>query len=197
MLLLVKAELRAQCRGIRLHYCQRYASSGCIRLSRRATRKLALPCPSQIFPTPPALWVPEQETRRCNNGRPKACSQALLKCPLNCQTAPILFLSGLGAPPCPRPQDAYVALLRPEDVAAGVGACFTAALAQLSGLQDAAAEDVMVRGRAGGRARGRGRSLMSARSCMRVLSAGRGGGGRHGGARGEQEGKGEEGLLRF
>lgn len=39
-----------------------------------------------------------------------------------------------------------MALLRPEDLAGGVGACWGAALAQLSGLgHDCAAEDVMVR----------------------------------------------------
>ncbi|GLC43708.1 hypothetical protein PLESTM_001506800 [Pleodorina starrii] len=40
-------------------------------------------------------------------------------------------------------QGAYVALLRPEDLAAGVGGCFGSALAQLSGLGDSAAEDVL------------------------------------------------------
>ncbi|PNW71047.1 hypothetical protein CHLRE_17g744247v5 [Chlamydomonas reinhardtii] len=77
-----------------------------------------------------------------------------------CQTQsaiPTLLLSTNGASPADRldlygafatylreQQDAYVALLRPEDLAGGVGACWGAALAQLSGLgHDCAAEDVM------------------------------------------------------
>ncbi|GIL60763.1 hypothetical protein Vafri_15293 [Volvox africanus] len=39
--------------------------------------------------------------------------------------------------------NAYVALLRPEDLAADVGSCFSSALAQFSGLPGAAAEDVL------------------------------------------------------
>ncbi|KAG2488275.1 hypothetical protein HYH03_013125 [Edaphochlamys debaryana] len=68
---------------------------------------------------------------------------------------PALLLSTNGASPADRldlygafatylreRQDAYVALLRPEDLASGVGAAFSAALAQLSGNPAAAAEDV-------------------------------------------------------
>ncbi|GLI66584.1 hypothetical protein VaNZ11_010504 [Volvox africanus] len=39
--------------------------------------------------------------------------------------------------------NAYVALLRPEDLAADVGSCFSSALAQFTGLPGAAAEDVL------------------------------------------------------
>lgn len=100
----------------------------------------------------------EQEAKPCNTLRPKADQHALPDCPMNYPGAPVLFLQRLGAPLCPCcHQDAYVALLRPEDVAAGVGACFTAALAQLSGLQDAAAEDVMVGRRGSNWDRGAGR----------------------------------------
>ncbi|GFR49237.1 hypothetical protein Agub_g11236, partial [Astrephomene gubernaculifera] len=70
---------------------------------------------------------------------------------------PTLLLSTNGASPADRldlygafasylreQKGAYVALLRPEDLAGGVGGCFGAALAQLSGLAEAAsAEDVM------------------------------------------------------